>query len=155
MIVELTLFGEKAFLELPTYAPIDLAIAKAFQVSRKTDIYKELTVNSQYDKVEVKLIGACPVPQCNELVEKYGLSGLYLANPVLEHLENMDIEELVQDIVAVKERPIDTDVDNVVIIYEWFECTKKNTLHLHAKTGSLVDADDVWYLDELGLGENA
>ena len=41
------------------------------------------------------------------------------------------------------------------IIHEWFECTKKDKLHLHAKTGSLVDADDVWYLDELGLGENA
>jgi hypothetical protein len=152
MIVELTLFGEKAFLELPTYAPIDLAIAKAFQVSCKTDIYKELTVNGQYDKVEVKLVGACLVPQCNELVEKYGLSGLYLANPVLEHFENMSTNELAYDI-AINGSPIQSSVSG--IIHEWFECTKKNTLHLHAKTGSLVNENDVWYLDELGLGENA
>lgn len=44
MIVELTLFSEHALLELPTYAPMDLAIARAFQVDCNTEIYKALTV---------------------------------------------------------------------------------------------------------------
>ena len=152
MIVELTLFSEHALLELPTYAPMDLAIARAFQVDCNTEIYKALTVEGQYDKVSVKLIEDGPIPQCNELVEKHGLSGLYLANPVLEHFENMSTDELAYDI-AINGSPIQSSVSG--IIHEWFECTKKNTLHLHATTGSLVNENDVGYLDELGLGENA
>lgn len=152
MIVELTLFGEHALLELPTYAPMDLAIARAFQVDCNTDIYKALTVNGQYDKVELKIVERSVVPQCNELVEKYGLSGLYKANPVLEYFENTYIEDLAYE-VMVHGDPMRVSANG--IIHEWFECTQKDKLHLHEKTGSLVDADDVWYLDELGLGLNA
>ena len=80
MKVELTLFGQKAILDLPTYAPMELAIARAFQVCCEDDTYKELTENGKYDKVELKIVERSVVPQCNELVEKYGLSGLYKAN---------------------------------------------------------------------------
>lgn len=152
MKVELTLFGQKAILDLPTYAPMDLAIARAFQVCCEDDTYKELTVNGEYDKVELKIVERSVVPQCNELVEKYGLSGLYKVNPVLEYFENTSIDELACE-VMVNGDPMRVSVNG--IIHEWFECTKKDKLHLHEKTGSLVDADDVWYLDELGLGENA
>lgn len=152
MKVELTLFGQKAILDLPTYAPMELAIARAFQVCCDNDIYKELTVNGQYDKVELKIVERSVVPQCNELVEKYGLSGLYKANPVLEYFENTYIEDLAYE-VMVNGDPMRVSANG--IIHEWFECTQKDKLHLHEKTGSLVDADDVWYLDDLGLGLNA
>lgn len=152
MKVELTLFDNKAILDLPTYAPMDLAIARAFQVCCENDVYKELTENGKYDKLKLKIVERSVVPQCNELVEKYGLSGLYKANPVLEYFENTSIDELACE-VMVNGDPMRVSVSG--IIHEWFECTKKNTLHLHAKTGSLVNENDVWYLDELGLGENA
>lgn len=152
MKVELTLFNKKAILDLPTYAPMDLAIARAFQVCCEDDTYKELTENGHYDKVKVKIVERSVVPQCNELVEKYGLPGLYKANPVLEYFENTYIEDLAHE-VMVNGDPMRASVDG--IIHEWFECTQKDKLHLHEKTGSLVDEDDVWYLDELGLGENA
>lgn len=152
MKVELTLFNKKAILDLPTYAPMDLAIARAFQVCCEDDTYKELTVNGQYDKVELKIVERSVVPQCNELVEKYGLSGLYKANPVLEYFENTYIEDLARE-VMVNGDPMRVSANG--IMHEWFECTQKDKLHLHAKTGSLVDADDVWYLDELGLSLNA
>lgn len=152
MKVELTLFNKKATLDLPTYAPMNLAIARAFQVCCEDDTYKELTVGGHYDKVSVKIIERSVVPQCNELVEKYGLSGLYKANPVLEYFENTSIDELARE-VMVNGDPMRVFVNG--IIHEWFECTKKDKLNLHAKTGSLIDSDDVWYLDELGLGENA
>ena len=152
MKVELTLFNETAILDLPTYAPMDLAIARAFQVCCDNDVYKELTVNGQYDKVELKIVERSVVPQCNELVEKYGLLGLYKANPVLEYFENTYIEDLAYE-VMVNGDPMRVSANG--IIHEWFECTQKDKLHLHEKTGSLVDADDVWYLDELGLGLNA
>ena len=152
MKVELTLFNEKAILDLPTYAPMDLAIARAFQVCCDNDIYKELAVNHKYNKVKVKIIQDGPVPQCNELVEKYGLLGLYKANPVLEYFENTSVDELARE-VMVNGDPMRVSVNG--IIHEWFECTKKDKLRLHEKTGSLIEADDVWYLDELGLGENA
>lgn len=151
MKVELTLFEQKAILDLPTYAPMDLAIARAFQVCCEDDTYKELTVNGHYDKVKVKLVQDGPIPQCNELVEKYGLSGLYMANPVLEHFENLSEDELRYEIVNYSV-PISAKTKGVS--REWFEYTKKDKLHLYP-TGSLVDADDVWYLDELGLGLNA
>lgn len=152
MKVELTLFNEKAILDLPTYAPLEFAIARAFQVGCDSDIYKELTVNGKYDKLKLKIVERSVVPQCNELVEKYGLSGLYKANPVLEHFENTSIDELVRE-VMVNGDPMRVFVNG--IIHEWFECTQKDKLHLHEKTGSLIEADDVWYLDELGLGKNA
>lgn len=152
MKVELKLFEETAILDLPTYAPIELAIARAFQVCCDNDIYKELTVNGQYDKVELKIVERSVVPQCNELVEKYGLQGLYKANPVLEYFENTYIEDLAYE-VMVNGDPMRVSTNG--IIHEWFECTQKDKLHLHEKTGSLVDAYDVWYLDELGLGLNA
>lgn len=152
MKVELTLFGETAILDLPTYAPLEFAIARAFQVCCDNDIYKELTVNGQYDKVELKIVERSVVPQCNELVEKYGLSGLYKANPVLEYFENTSIDELACE-VMVNGDPMRVSVNG--IIHEWFECTKKDKLHLYEETGSLVDADDVWYLNDLGLGVKA
>lgn len=152
MKVELTLFGQKATLDLPTYAPMELAIARAFQVCCDNDMYKELTVGGHYDKVKVKIVERSVVPQCNELVEKYGLQGLYKANPVLEYFENTYIEDLAYE-VMVNGDPMRVSTNG--IMHEWFECTQKDKLHLHEKTGSLVDADDVWYLDELGLGLNA
>lgn len=152
MKVELTLFDNKAILDLPTYALLEFAIARAFQVCCEDDTYKELTVGGHYDKVKVKIVERSVVPQCNELVEKYGLSGLYKANPVLEYFENTYIDELAHE-VMVNGDPMRVSVNG--IIHEWFECTQKNKLYLHEKTGSLIDADDVWYLDELGLGENA
>ena len=62
MKVELTLFNKKATLDLPTYTPMDLAIARAFQVCCDNDIYKELTVNGHYDKVKVKIVERSVVP---------------------------------------------------------------------------------------------
>lgn len=152
MKVELTLFGQKAQLDLPTYAPMELAIARAFQVCCEDDTYKELTVGGHYDKVKVKIVERSVVPQCNELVEKYGLSGLYKANLVLEYFENTSIDELARE-VMVNGDPMRVFVNG--IIHEWFECTKKDKLHLYEETGSLVETDDVWYLEELGLGENS
>ena len=151
MIVELTLFNEKAILDLPTYAPLEFAIARAFQVCCDNDIYKELTENGHYDKLKVKLIQDGPVPQCNELVEKYGFSGLYMANPILEHFENMD-EEILRLEVRKYGSTIQARINGLA--HEWFECTKKDKLHSYP-TGSLIDADDVWYLEELGLSFNA
>lgn len=151
MKLELTLFNEKAILDLPTYAPIELAIARAFQVCCDNDIYKELTENGHYDKLKVKLIQDGPVPQCNELVEKYGFSGLYMANPILEHFENMD-EEILRLEVRKYGSTIQARINGLA--HEWFECTKKDKLHSYP-TGSLIDTDDVWYLEELGLSFNA
>lgn len=151
MKVELTLFNEKAILDLPTYAPLEFAIARAFQVCCDNDIYKELTENGHYDKLKVKLIQDGPVPQCNELVEKYGFSGLYMANPILEHFENMD-EEILRLEVRKYGSTIQARINGLA--HEWFECTKKDKLHSYP-TGSLIDADDVWYLEELGLSFNA
>nr|DAJ32454.1 MAG TPA: hypothetical protein [Caudoviricetes sp.] len=151
MEVELTLFGQKATLDLPTYAPMELAIARAFQVWCENDTYKELTIGGHYDKVKVSIVENGPIPQCNELVEKYGFSGLYMANPILEHFENMD-EEILRLEVRKYGSTIQARINGLA--HEWFECTKKDKLHSYP-TGSLVDADDVWYLDELGLGENA
>ena len=151
MQVDLTLFGQKATLDLPTYAPMELAIARAFQVWCKNDTYKELTIGGHYDKVKVSIVENGPIPQCNELVEKYGVLGLYMINPVLEHFENMTNEELLLDI-----RKHGSTLNSRIngIGHEWFECMKKDSLHSYL-TGSLVKFDDVWYLDELGLGENA
>lgn len=151
MKVELTLFGQKATLDLPTYAPLEFAIARAFQVCCDNDFYKELTENGHYDKLKVKLIQDGPVPQCNELVEKYGFSGLYMANPILEHFENMD-EEILRLEVRKYGSTIQARINGLA--HEWFECTKKDKLHSYP-TGSLIDADDVWYLEELGLSFNA
>lgn len=151
MKVELTLFNEKAILDLPTYAPLEFAIARSFQVCCDNDIYKELTENGHYDKLKVKLIQDGPVPQCNELVEKYGFSGLYMANPILEHFENMD-EEILRLEVRKYGSTIQARINGLA--HEWFECIKKDKLHSYP-TGSLIDADDVWYLEELGLSFNA
>lgn len=151
MKVELTLFGQKAILDLPTYAPMELVIARAFQVCCDNDVYKELTVNGHYDKLKVQLIQDGPVPQCNELVEKYGFSGLYMANPILEHFENMD-EEILR--LEVRKYGSTIQARTNGLAHEWFRCTKKDKLHSYP-TGSLIDADDVWYLEELGLSFNA
>lgn len=153
MKVELTLFNEKAILDLPTYAPMDLAIARAFQVCCEGDTYKELTVNHKYNKVKVKIIQDGPVPQCNELVEKYGLSGLYMANPLLEHFDTADYEALVYDIATSGNQVKSKSKDNMG--YEWFNSFAKDKLHLFLSTGSLIDANDVRYLEELGLSFNA